>query len=71
MRTVQIKVSERRIDFLKRLLKELGFKPIVLELEQQKADKLLAEIESGLKDVKMMQEGKTPKKTLKEMLNGK
>ena len=69
MRTVQIKVSERRIDFLKRLLKELGFKPIVLE--QQKADKLLAEIESGLKDVKMMQEGETPKKTLKEMLNGK
>jgi hypothetical protein len=34
-----------------------------------KKQKLLSEIESGLKEVKLMQEGKLKKKTLKEMLN--
>jgi hypothetical protein len=36
-----------------------------------KKEKLLSDIKAGLKEVKLMQEGKIKKKTLKEMLDGK
>ncbi len=35
----------------------------------KKEEKLLSQIEAGLKDVKKIKEGKSPAKTLKEMLN--
>ena len=44
---------------------------IFAEMARDKKNKLLSEIEAGLKDVKLMQDGKLPKKTLKQMLNGK
>lgn len=34
-------------------------------------EEFLADLKIGLKEVKKIQEGKLPKKTLKQMLNGK
>jgi hypothetical protein len=42
----------------------------IVDIENNKR-KLLSEIEAGLKDVKLMQDGKLKKKTLKQMLSGK
>jgi hypothetical protein len=38
---------------------------------KKRKQKLLSEIETGLKEVKLIQEGKIKKKSLKEMLHGK
>ena len=40
-------------------------------VESNKKSKILNEIEAGLKEVKLIQEGKLKKKTLKEVLDGK
>ena len=66
---LRIKENSQQAKLFALYAKSLPFVEFV-DIENSKS-KLLSEIEAGLKDVKLMQDGKLKKKTLKEMLNGK
>jgi hypothetical protein len=56
--------SPEKLRLLQELAQQLGAET---EIEQT----LLEQIKQGLTEVKLMQEGKIPQKTLKDLLNGK
>ena len=58
-------MSNEKIKYL------LKFANSISEEEVEDNNNLLKEIETGLKQVKQIQKGMLPKKTLKQMLNGK
>ena len=64
---LKIKENTQQAKAFIELAKTMSFIEFV---ELDKKNKLLSEIESGLKEVKQMQDGKIKKKTLKQMLNG-
>ncbi|OFX17032.1 MAG: hypothetical protein A2033_04755 [Bacteroidetes bacterium GWA2_31_9] len=57
-------LSDEKVNYL------LKFINSITDDSEQKTD-LMKEIEIGLKQVKKMRNGEMPKKTLKQMLNGK
>ena len=73
MKTLIVKPTTKKdfqllIDILKKM--KIPSK-IVIDKKKKKELNLLKQIEKGLTEVKKIQEGKLPKKTLTEMLNGK
>jgi len=66
---LRIKENTQQAKLFAVYAKSLPFVEIV-DIENNNK-KLLSEIEAGLKDVKLMQDGQLKKKTLKQMLSGK
>jgi len=68
MLVLKVKNNTKQAQAFIKLSKTMDFIEFV---ELDKSSILLSEIEIGLKEVKQMQKGEIPKKTLKEMLDGK
>jgi hypothetical protein len=64
-RKITLRVPESKYSFLLELLENLEF----VELEEPSKEQLLHEIKQSFQEVKMMEAGKLPKKTARELLH--
>ena len=67
MSTAQIIYEQYKV-LPKRVRQEL--KALIISEEESKPLSLMKEIEESLKQVKLIQEGKLPKKNMRDILNG-
>lgn len=67
MSTAQIIYEQYKV-LPKRVRQEL--KELILSEEEEKPLSLMEEIEESLKQVKLIREGKLPKKNMRDVLNG-
>ena len=67
MSTAQIIYEQYKV-LPKRVQKEL--KALIVNENEEENQPLMAQIEQGLKEVKLIREGKLPKKNMRDLLNG-
>lgn len=67
MSTAQIIYEQYKV-LPKRVREEL--KSLIISEEEEENMPLLAQIEQGLKEVKLIREGKLPKRNMRDLLNG-
>jgi hypothetical protein len=64
-RKIIVRVPESKYSFLIELLENLEF----IKIEEPSKEQLIQEIKQSFKEVKMMEAGKLPKKTARELLH--
>ena len=64
-KTITVRVPESKYSFLMELLDNLEF----VEIEEPSKEHLIREIKQGFREAKLVQAGKLPKKTARELLN--
>jgi hypothetical protein len=64
-RKITLPVPESKYGFLLELLENLEF----VEIEEPSKEQLIREIKQGFREAKLMEAGKLPKKTARELLN--
>ena len=69
MRQVIVNVPEKKISFFIELVKSLGFTDVKEKNASATKKEALKGIEQGLREVKLIQEGKLPKKKIEDLLN--
>lgn len=68
MKTIRIQIPDNKLKFFVELLQQLGLKPQVEE-HTISSDQLTSDIQQGLYEVRDIENGKLPKKTLKNLLD--
>lgn len=68
MKTIRIQIPDSKLKFFVELLQQLGLKPQVEE-NTISSDQLTTDIQRGLYEVRDIENGKLPKKTLKNLLD--
>ena len=69
MKQVIVNVPEKKFTFFIELVKSLGFTDVKEKTDSSNKKEALKGIEQGLREVKMIQEGKLPKKKIQDLLN--
>jgi hypothetical protein len=64
-RKITVRVPEHKYSFVMELLENLEF----IKIEEPSKEQLIQEIKQSFKEVKMMEAGKLPKKTARELLH--
>ena len=71
MKEITVKVPEEQFDFFKELIDQLGFVRVKRSKKANSSakNKILSDIEKGVKEVKLAKEGKLKAKSARQLLN--
>lgn len=73
MKEITVKVPEEQVEFFNQLIKKLGYangrKKAVVKKKPTEKERILANIEEGLKELKLMKAGKKKTRSAKELLD--
>jgi len=71
MKEITVKVPDAQVDFFNELIKKLGYadKKAAVRKKLTEKERILANIEAGLKELKLVKAGKMKARSAKELLD--